>query len=59
MSILPAIPVLLLGVVTVWFLWPIVIDPFKKRSNPPHQVDDEDRLAERYFERWSRANPLG
>ena len=59
MSILPAIPVLLLGLVTVWFLWPMIVDPLRKRPEAPRVVDENDTLAEKYFERWKNTSSLG
>lgn len=31
MNILSALPVFLLGVVAVWFVWPLVADPINRR----------------------------
>ncbi len=31
MNILPILPVCLLGVVTIWFLWPLIADPISRR----------------------------
>lgn len=53
MSILPAIPVLLLGVVCVWFLWPVVVDPVTMRLSARRGRGERDRLAEHLFDRWS------
>ena len=53
MSMLPAIPVLLLGVFVVWFFWPKVIDPLAHRATR-RRVNDRDRLAETLFEAWNK-----
>ena len=52
MSILPAIPVLLLGLVSVWLLWPVVVDPLTRRLGRTRDRDDSDPLAEHLFNRW-------
>lgn len=58
MSILPAIPVLLLGVVCVWFVWPILVDPLTARLARPRGHRERDRVAEHLFDRWSKVAPL-
>ena len=58
MSILPAIPVLLLGVVSVWFVWPVVVDPLTTRLASKRGRRERDRLAEHLFDRWSKVAPL-
>lgn len=54
MSMLPAIPVLLLGFVIVWLLWPVVVDPLARRFRAHRCNDDRDQLAEGLFDRWSQ-----
>jgi len=54
MSMLPAIPVLLLGFVIVWLLWPVVVDPLARRFRALRHNDDRDKLAEGLFDRWSQ-----
>ena len=52
MSILSAIPVLLLGLVAVWFLWPVVVDPLTRRVERARDRDEKEPLAEHLFDRW-------
>ncbi len=54
MSILPAIPVLLLGLVAVWFLWPMVVDPLTRRVARTRPEVENDPLAEHLFDRWRK-----
>ena len=54
MSMLPAIPVLLLGIVAVWFLWPIVVDPLTRITARRNRSDDGDLLAQDLFDAWTR-----
>ncbi|MCV6593075.1 MAG: hypothetical protein OIF48_09000 [Silicimonas sp.] len=54
MSILAALPVLLLGIVSVWLLWPVVADPLARRLGAARGQGERDRLAERYFDRWTK-----
>ena len=54
MSILPAIPVLLLGLIIVWLLWPVVVDPLARRFRAVRREDDHEQLAEGLFDRWSQ-----
>ena len=58
MSMLPAIPVLLLGVFFVWFLWPTVADPLGRAIGRVRGTDDRDRLAEHLFDAWSQRRDL-
>lgn len=58
MSILPAIPVLLLGLVTFWLLWPVVVDPVARLLGRARSEDDSDPLAEDLFDRWHRGAGL-
>lgn len=53
MSILPAIPVLLLGVFCVWFLWPVVVDPMTSRLVNRRHRGEHDRIAQNLFDRWT------
>ena len=57
MSMLPAIPVLLLGVFVVWFVWPKVIDPLSQHLQR-RRADEPDRLAESLFEAWATRHHL-
>ncbi len=52
MSMLSAIPVLLLGFVIVWLLWPVVVDPLARRFRAARRNDERDHVAEGLFERW-------
>jgi len=54
MSMLPAIPVLLLGFIIVWLLWPVVVDPLARRFRAYRHSDDRDQLAKGLFDRWSQ-----
>lgn len=54
MSMLPAIPVLLLGLVVLWLLWPVVVDPLVRRFRTARRNDDRDQLVEGLFDRWSQ-----
>ena len=58
MNILPAIPVLLLGVFAAWFFWPTFFDLIARDRSSTREVDDNDRLAEHLFERWRDGTPL-
>jgi len=53
MSLLSAIPVFLLAVVAIWFIWPMIVDPiarqFSRRSK-----SEPDHLAEQFFAMWSK-----
>lgn len=55
MGVLPAIPVLLLSVVTVWFLWPLVADPIARVANPARRdlKRSVDRTADHLFDAWA------
>ena len=57
MSMLPAIPVLLLGVFVVWFVWPKVVDPLTARASRLRR-NDRDRLAEHLFDAWNERRQL-
>ena len=52
MSLLPLVPVMLLVVVAVWFIWPIVVDPIS-RAATRRGLGEADQLAENLFEAWS------
>jgi len=54
MSILSAIPVLLLVVVAVWFVWPAIADPISRLLARRKTVDDRDVIAEHLFDAWNR-----
>ncbi|MBT8415007.1 MAG: hypothetical protein KJO30_11820 [Boseongicola sp.] len=54
MDMLPLVPVVLLGAVGVWLLWPVIVDPLtsnvraKRRAAPDHA----DGLADGLFGVW-------
>jgi len=52
MSLLPAIPVVLLVIVAVWFFWPVVVDPIV-RSATRRGLGEADQLAENLFDQWN------
>ena len=54
MSILSAIPVLLLVVVAVWFFWPAIVDPINRLLARREKIDDRDLVAEHLFDAWNR-----
>jgi hypothetical protein len=58
MSVLSAIPLLLLGVFCVWFLWPIVVDPMRSRLANRRYRSEHDRMAQNLFDRWTSAGPI-
>ena len=55
MGLLPAIPVLLLVAVAIWFFWPIVIDPIMRASVSGRRDfdDDADQTANLLFDAWA------
>lgn len=53
MSVLPALPVLLLVLVVVWFFWPVVVDPIARAVTRRALRSEADRVAEHLFETWS------
>ena len=53
MSMLPAIPVLLLGLVAVWFFWPVVVDLITRHAARRGVANEHDRVAEHLFDAWS------
>ena len=57
MDMLPAIPLLLLGVVVSWLIWPVVVDPIVRAIRRVGTAEN-DNLADHLFECWSdRARP--
>lgn len=52
MHLLPAIPVILLTVVAVWFFWPVVVDPIARFLARRSFPGDADALSELLFEAW-------
>ena len=58
MSILSAIPVLLLGVFCVWFYWPVVVDPMTSRLVNRRHRSEHDRVAQHLFDRWTNTVSL-
>ena len=57
MSILPAIPVLLLVIVAIWFFWPLVFDPFARMLSRRGLSEERDQVAEHLFEAWNELRP--
>lgn len=55
MHVLSAIPVILLAVVAVWFLWPVVADPIARLSARRSFPGDADTLSELLFEAWGNS----
>ncbi|NNE81162.1 MAG: hypothetical protein HKN18_12920 [Silicimonas sp.] len=53
MSILPAIPVLLLVLVAIWFIWPVVVDPVSRLLARRGLSNECDRVAEHLFDAWN------
>ena len=47
--LLDLIPIVLLGIVTVWFFWPNLTDFFQPRVEKPDLRQDADHLADRFF----------
>ena len=56
MGMLHLAPVLILGVVTVWLLWPVVVEPSFRRMRALRRprAESADRLAEGLFGTWSK-----
>ncbi len=54
MDMLPLVPVVLLGVVGVWLLWPVIVDPLKENLSPERRsaADQADGLADGLFGVW-------
>lgn len=50
---LTALPVVLLTIVTVWFLWPIVVDPIT-RAKARRTDSDADQMADQLFHLWAK-----
>ena len=55
LALLPAVPFVALIVVAIWFLWPIVVDPIVRASDPArrHLRRDVDKTAEHLFDSWA------
>ncbi len=54
MDMLPLVPVVLLGIVCVWFLWPVIVDPLTTHQRPLRRCgrDSADSLADGLFGVW-------
>mgnify|MGYP001812448978 CR=1 FL=1 len=58
MSVLPAIPMLLLAAVAVWFIWPLIADPIARAARPARRSlqREADRTADHLFATWGERN---
>lgn len=54
MDMLPLVPVLMLGAVGMWLLWPVIVDPLKiqMRSSRRNLNESADTLADGLFGVW-------
>jgi len=54
MDMLPLVPVVLLGAVGVWLLWPVIVDPLKANLRVDMRGGSEsaDSLADGLFGAW-------
>ncbi|MBT8459220.1 MAG: hypothetical protein KJN60_06110 [Boseongicola sp.] len=54
MDMLPLVPVVLLGVVGVWLLWPVIVDPLTTnlRAKKRAASDHAEGLADGLFGVW-------
>ncbi len=54
MDMLPLVPVLLLGAVCMWLLWPVIVDPLKTqlRGERRARSDAGETLADGLFGDW-------
>ena len=54
MDLLPLVPVVLLGIVGVWLMWPVIVDPLKTnlRGDSRARRDRSDGLADGLFGVW-------
>ena len=59
MGTLHLAPVLLLGFVAVWLLWPVIVEPSLRRLRAlcRPRAESADRLAEGLFGTWSKHGP--
>lgn len=54
MAVLPAIPIVALGLVAVWFFWPTVADPVLRAFTGRRAFkSDADSTADDLFRAWS------
>ena len=60
MGVLHLSPVILLGVVAVWLLWPVLVEPVQRRIRAFRRPRSEpaDVLAEGLFFRWAQEGTL-
>ena len=54
MDMLPLVPVVLLGAVGMWLLWPVIVDPLTSnlRAEKRAVSDHADSLADTLFGAW-------
>lgn len=54
MDMLPLVPVVLLGVVGVWLLWPVIVDPLTSNMRAKKRAEHgrADGLADGLFGVW-------
>ena len=54
MDMLPLVPVLLLGAVGVWLLWPVIVDPLTSNLRAKRRAvsNHADGLADGLFGTW-------
>jgi len=59
MGTLHLAPVLLLGFVAVWLLWPVIVEPSlcRLRALSRPRAESADRLVEGLFGTWSKHGP--
>lgn len=62
MDMLPLVPVVLLGVVSVWLIWPVIVDPLTRhaRTSKRKLPETADSLADGLFGAWlEESEPVG
>ena len=54
MDMLPLVPVLMLGAVCVWLMWPVIVDPIKAHMRAARRANLEsaESLADGLFGVW-------
>ena len=54
MGMLHLVPVMLLGAVGVWLIWPVIVDPARRALDAARQekADSSDTLADDLFRAW-------
>ena len=62
MDMLPLVPVVLLGIVSVWLIWPVIVDPLTRytRASKRKLPETADSLADGLFGAWlENSEPVG